>query len=59
MCVGAPDIPQIPERQAARSPAGSAGGRLGEKDMRRRGFAAAMIAPTLGAPTATTNITGV
>ena len=59
MCVGGtPDVPTPPERQAARQPGGDIGVRMGEKDRRRRGFMAAMIAPAAGAPI-TTNVTGV
>lgn len=61
MCVGAPKIPDpkpLPERQAARQPATDVGIRMSDRDKRRRGYAAAMFAP-IGAPAATTNITGV
>lgn len=59
MCVGGtPDVPAAPERQAARNPGGDPRMRLLDRDRRRRGYAAAMIAAA-GGPAATTNITGV
>lgn len=62
MCIGAPKMPDpapIPERQAARQPSTDPALRMADKDRRRRGYAAAMFAPTTGATAATTNITGV
>lgn len=59
MCIGGtPDVPTVPERQAARQPMTDVRDRLSDKDRRRRGFAATMFANTTGAP-ATTNVTGV
>ena len=58
MCMGTPDVPTVPERQAARAPNGDAGMRMSDRDKRRRGYAAAMIAPAAGAA-ATTNVLGV
>lgn len=58
MCGGTPDIPSVPERQSARNPATDIGARMGDRDKRRRGFAATMMAPQTGS-VATTNILGV
>lgn len=58
MCGGTPDIPAVPERQSARNPATDVGARMSDRDKRRRGYAATMVAPTAGAA-ATTNILGV
>lgn len=57
MC-GTPDVPNPPERQAARAPSGDIGLRMADRDRRRRGYGAAMIAPMTGAA-ATTNVLGV
>lgn len=58
MCMGAPDAPTVPERQAAKTPDGDVRSRLSDSDRRRRGYAATMFTPSLGAPT-TTNVLGV
>lgn len=57
MC-GTPDVPNPPERQSARAPSGDIGLRMADRDRRRRGYGAAMIAPMAGAA-ATTNVLGV
>lgn len=58
MCTGTPDVPSIPERQAAGQPKIAVGARQSDRDARRRGFAATMFAPAAGAAP-TTNILGV
>jgi hypothetical protein len=52
-----PDPPTIPERQAAQEPKINIRERLRDRDRRRRGYAAAMLAAP--APMATSNVTGV
>lgn len=58
MCMSTPSVSSMPERQSAQMPAGDARTRLSDRETRRRGYAAAMIAPASNAA-ATTNITGV
>jgi hypothetical protein len=61
MCFGGtPDVPSVPERQAAKQPSTDVGTVLKDRDSRRRGFAATMLAASNAGPAATTNsITGV
>lgn len=59
MCVGGtPDVPTVPERQAAQEPKLNIRDRLKDRDRRRKGYAATMFAPVSG-PAATSNVTGV
>lgn len=57
MCTSTPDVPTVPERQAAKLPSGDTGERAGDRERRRRGYAATMFADA-SAPAATTNILG-
>lgn len=60
MCsMDAPDVPSVPERQQPKEPRTDPRNRLADRDRRRRGYATTMFAPTIGAPAATTNVTGV
>jgi hypothetical protein len=61
MCIGSPKVPDppaIPERQAPQQPKTDISTTLSDRDRRRRGYAATMVAGNLGAP-ATSNVTGV
>lgn len=58
MCIGAPDVPVIPERQTPKDPKVNVRDRMADSDRRRRGFAATMLANNAGA-ISTTNVTGV
>jgi hypothetical protein len=56
MCLSSPDVPEVPERQAARTPAKSAVERSEDKAKRRMAMAATMLTGsrgTLGAPATT------
>ncbi len=59
MCMGGtPDVPSVPERQAAQEPKLNVRDRLKDRDRRRRGYAATMFAANAGtAPVS--NVTGV
>lgn len=59
MCTGTPDVPTVPERQAASQPKVAVSTRMSDRDARRRGYAATMFAPQAGAGAATTNVLGV
>lgn len=59
MCMGGtPDVPTVPERQAAQEPKLNVRDRMKDRDARRRGYAATMFAPAAG-PAAVSNVTGV
>lgn len=58
MCTGTPDVPTVPERQAAMAPKMAVGARQSDRDARRRGYAATMFTPGAGSAS-TTNILGV
>lgn len=59
MCIGGtPDIPTVPERQAGKEPKLDLRDRMSDRDRRRRGYAATLIAADRSAAT-TSNVTGV
>ena len=62
MCVSTPEVPEVPDRQAARAPdGGEAGVRADDKSKRRMAFAASILSGpggTLGAPSTTANLGG-
>ena len=56
MCISTPDVPEVPERQAARTPGTSAAERSDDRARRRMAMAASVLTGpggTLGAPAVT------